>query len=154
MASMGISSKKKKLLLIGLIFPLLLTWLILSLPNAYFYESEKRPYVHYINIFEESVIFIDIDPDCTLELREVEPSPGFGVAYGFCDKRDLSSMEIESVTQDEEWKTYTLKYSHSEGERGDYRVTLVQTPEAVVYQKNTYTKSSSLGSLLHYIFAK
>ena len=96
-------------------------------------QSEKDP-VHYINILKNP-LYLSILIRLHFRTKRWNLS-GFWSGLWICDKRDLSSMEIESVTQDEEWKTYTLKYSHSEG-NVVLSSALVQTQSGCV-PKNTY----------------
>lgn len=118
--------------------------LIFVMPKSYEYHYSNSTTIAFIHIFHKSIIKISIDPACEHEIQEGTPSPGFAVSYHYCDKRWLAKMLIESTIIDGDQKIHTLKYDEP-GEKGDsYRDILVQTEESLIYNTQTYTRTSPL----------
>ena len=143
----GILAGAGLIIFTGLIVVIFLISKFFSIPETqYAYVSNlNNSIVRYTLIYEENVLFLDVDPECEHELEKIkssdfyagmengpEPLDPDGYMWSFCDKQSKRTMEIESVETDGDTSTYTLYYS-SPGEKGShYRETLIQTPESII----------------------
>ncbi len=101
--------------------------------------------LRYTLIYEDQVLFIDIDPECEHETEKIKSSDFYadmedgpeplnpnGYMWKYCDKQSKWTMEIKAIDIDGGTKIYTLYYK-SPGEKGSqYRETLIQTPDTII----------------------
>ncbi|MFA5793166.1 MAG: hypothetical protein WC897_04855 [Candidatus Gracilibacteria bacterium] len=126
---------------------ILFLWKLFMIPESqYVYVSDLNDaLVRYTLIYEDHILFIDIDPECEDEVQKIkssdfyagmedgpEPVDPDGYMWAFCDRQSKRKMEIESVSTDGNTNTYILYYA-SPGEKGShYRETLIQTPDKII----------------------
>ncbi len=151
-ASSGMKHHLQILTVIG-VLPLagLIVFVWLLMPRAsYVHTQDASSAITYVHVYPQSVTKVTIDPGCRREVTEAEPSPGFGSAYKYCEKRSYSIMEIESRQADSDQEILTLKYAEA-GEKGDsYRETLTLNDGEALYNGAVYTATSKF-SILRYI---
>lgn len=134
--------------------------------SEYVYESNlSNEMVRYTLIYEDSVLFLDIDPECEVEREKIkssefyaemengpEPLDPDGYVWKSCDKQSKRIMEIESVETDGDTSTYVLFYK-SPGEKGSqYRETLIQTPDSII-SGNLEGRRTSYQEMMEYFNA-
>lgn len=121
------------------------------LPNAsYVHAYDNMTKIAYIHIYDDAIARVDVDPACYDEIRETMPSPGFGIAYSYCDKRSHIAMDIDQRWDEGEWEVLSLKYRNP-GEKGEgYRAPLSVSEGEAVYNRTSYTRTSPW-SIFRYI---
>lgn len=133
--------------ILGLVIVVLLISKFFGIPESQdVYVSDlANSTLRYTLIYEDQVLFIDIDLECEHEIEKIKSSDFYaemedgpeplnpdGYMWKYCDKHSKRTMEIDSIETDGDTSTYTLYYK-SPGEKGSqYRETLIQTSDTII----------------------